>query len=142
MGGGESFGFGAAGAAPQYGSHLRHAGAKGGAAAADGQKAGADGQPALRRGSDDSSRELVTSVPQLGTFAAALAGTRQASQRSMHSLDDLSWARRPSGQVRLACLRVQPVTFDVWRHKNVVRLSDAIHDCQGIPDCLARVRQY
>ena len=69
--------------------------------AADGQQAQLDDTAGLRRGSNDSSGEQVAGIPQL----AALAQRRSAAgQRSMQSLDDLSWARR-SGQVRL---KVQP----------------------------------
>lgn len=65
--------------------------------AADAQQAQLDDAAALRRGSNDSSGEQVAGIPQLAALSDFAQG-RSAAQRSMQSLDDLSWARR-SGQV-------------------------------------------
>jgi chemotaxis protein histidine kinase CheA len=67
-----------------------------GCEAADEQQIQLDDAAALRRGSNDSSGEQVAGIPQLAALSD-FAQRRSAAQRSMQSLDDLSWARR-SGQ--------------------------------------------
>jgi hypothetical protein len=64
---------------------------------ADGQEMQLDDAAALRRGSNDSSGEQLAGIPQLAALSD-FTQRRSAAQRSMQSLDDLSWARR-SGQV-------------------------------------------